>query len=171
MVQRSESVDVTKAILAWEEPPDSKDLSSIIQRYCQRLGQDLFNKKDLEDMWAFEKAEEENLLRYDESTLYVVEVKESETNIHYTLKRLGLSFESTHWVSSECGLPSLDPYLRRDFDNLMEADDYAALELLRRVEGGDLHDKVEKNQVWLLVDGECRPRHQRQSVLQDCPTI
>lgn len=145
LVQIDESADITKAILAWKDPPDAKDLSSIIQRFYKRLGQDLFSKRELSNMWAFKKTDDKNLLRYDESTLYVIEIKESKTNIHNTLKRLSLSFESTHWVSSECGLPSLDPYLWRDFSNLMEADDYAALELLTRVEGGDSHDKVDKN--------------------------
>jgi hypothetical protein len=145
LVQIDENVDITKAILAWKDPPDAKDLSWIIQRFNKRLGQDLFNKRELSNMWAFKKADDENLLKYDESTLFVAEVKDSKTNIHDTLKRLNLSFESTQWVSSDYGLPFLDPYLRRDFDNLMEADDYAALELLRRVKDGDSHDKVDKN--------------------------
>lgn len=144
-VVRNESVDVTRAILAWEYPPKLKDLSSVILRFCQRLNQDLIEKRELAGLWSFKEAENEELLRYDESDLYIVEEEDVVTDIHSCLKRLGLSFESTHWVSSEYGLPHLDPYLRRDFNNLMKADDRSALELLRRVEAGDSHDKVENS--------------------------
>jgi len=156
-VIRNESVDVTRAILAWEHPPKPKDLSSLIGRFCQRLDQDPIEKREFAGLWSFKKAESEELLRYVESNLYLVEEEDVITDIHSCLKSLRLSFEATHWVSSEYGLPFLDPYSRRDFDNLMKADNRAALELLRRVKDGDLHDRVEKNsQTKAIVDFLCQ---------------
>ncbi|MBN1545581.1 MAG: hypothetical protein JW902_02875 [Syntrophaceae bacterium] len=156
-VVRNENFDVLLSILFWKDPPRVKDLSFLIDRFFKRLDQVPVEKGRVSGLWAFKKADSDELLRYDESTLYIVVKKDVTKDIHSCLKDLRLSFDATEWVSSEHGLADIDPYFVRDFNNLMEADDRAGLELLRRVKNGNLHDKITLNsQTKPIVDFICQ---------------
>ena len=146
-VKREESLDVVQKILGWDKPPKPGDLTDLVQRLARRLGQAAFTKAELVDLWTLRKPDSEDILLYKEEMLYVLVGEKGSTEIHQALQALGLGFENTAWVDATCGLSALDEFLRQDFDNLVKADDYAALELLKRIQGGAEHDRISQSRL------------------------
>lgn len=137
-IQRSESVDVVRAVLEHESPPEAKDLGRLLDRF---IDQDT-SPSDLEGLWAFKAYEEDLFSRYQASSLYIIGSRESEPEVHKTLRELEVTFESCQWVDPAFGFSELDTNKRQGFANLHEADDRAAINLLKRVKDGDVHDRV-----------------------------
>ncbi len=163
-VKREESIDVVRQILGWEKPPKSGDLTDLVQRLARRLGQEAVTKSELADLWALRKYNSEDVLQYKEEVLYVLVGEKGSTEIHQALQELGLGFENTVWVDATCGLPALSEFLRQDFDNLVKADDYAALELLKRVQGGAEHDRISQSRlIETVIDFLCKQEANRLS--------
>ncbi|MBN1671101.1 MAG: hypothetical protein JXR37_08725 [Kiritimatiellae bacterium] len=139
-VQRAVSADVARCVLVHDEPPDPQDLDKLISRSAESGA--VLTPKGLSGCWAFCRAGDGNPLKYEPEALYIVQSGDAELPIHRAFQSSHLSFDGVEWVSAKAGLPLLPTEQRRQIENVSEADEAAALQLLRRVSSRYGHDSL-----------------------------
>ena len=152
---RKASPDVADRVLLSNEPPKPADLT----RLLNLLGEDPLKPSILDGRWAFQRAgTEQTLLQFDPETLYLLRTAET-PSVYSALDAAGISFEQAEWVANNVGLCALKSDLTQDLDNLMNADDAGALELLRRVGRENRHDLLSDHRTVVpIVDFLCSDR-------------
>jgi hypothetical protein len=149
---RKPSPELADRVLMWEQPPKLEDLT----RLLKLLGEESLTPSALDGRWAFECAgTEHNLLRFDPGTLYLVRTGETPA-VYEALDAVGISFERAEWVARNTGLCVLRSDVSEELDNLMNADDAGALELLSRVRKENGHDLLsDHRRIVPIVDFLC----------------
>jgi hypothetical protein len=143
--------DVADRILLADQCPKAKDLQALLKL----SGKDRLDASSLEGRWALQQERDEGtILRFDSGCLYLVRTPRT-PSVYGSLSTVGIHFDKVEWVASDVGLASLRVDLARDLDNIRDADETGALEMLRRV-CDDRHDIVSDHHVVVpIVDFLC----------------
>jgi len=137
-VQREVSADVAKRVLGHEEAPNPRDLEKLIPRSAESGAG--ITPGGISGLWAFSRSGDGTPLRYDSEVLYIVQSDDKDLPIHRAFRSSQLSFDGVEWVSAKAGLPMVPAEQKRQLQNIGEADEAAALQLLRRVATKYGHD-------------------------------
>lgn len=151
LILKDESGDVALAVLAHQEPPKATHLKALL-RIAAKSG---FTREELQNCWAFERADGSGLLRYDSEMLYVVASasKAKEHPAVAELQHLGIDFEDTEWVSGDVGLTAPKSKIASKLDNIVELGAAAVVRLLARLPASNSHDQVaQPRRVSAIVD-------------------
>lgn len=149
--------DVADSILLAHQCPKPKDLQPLLRL----LGKDRLAPLSLQGRWALQReGDEGTALRFDSECLYLVRTKQT-PQVYGSLGAAGIHFERVEWVAADVGLTAFRADLAKDLENLSDADETGALELLRRVRD-NRHDLVSDHHVVTpIVDFLCslNPNH------------
>ena len=128
--------DVADCVLLTNQPPQPSD----VVRLLKMLGEESLNTVNLEGRWALQReGGDESLLRFDPDCLYLVRTEQTPP-VYETLGAVGISFENAEWVAPGVGLCALPAVQIQDLATVVDADDSAAVELLRRTGPENHHD-------------------------------
>jgi len=143
--------DVPDCILLADHCPKPKDLQALLRL----SGKDRLDMSSLEGRWALQQERDEGtILRFDSGCLYLVRTTRT-PSVYGSLSAVGIHFDKVEWVSSDVGLATLRVDLARALDNVRDADETGALEMLRRVCDAR-HDIVSDHHVVVpIVDFLC----------------
>jgi hypothetical protein len=143
--------DVPNCILLADQYPKSKDLQALLRL----SGTERLDALSLEGRWALQREGDEGaLLRFDSECLYLVRTKQT-LPVYGSLGAVGICFEKVEWVAPDVGLAALRADLAKDLDNIRDAEETGAVELLRRV-CDNRHDLVSDSHVVApIVDFLC----------------
>lgn len=134
---RVPSKDVALEVLRNSKPPNEKDL----KRLLQLVSDGEAPIESLEDVWAFARSAENELLRFHADTLYVLDSERRESIID-DLRKLQLPFEQTEWIRKDVGLAPLLADFLPAVENVVEPSAPTVLELFRRLPEANGHDRI-----------------------------
>ena len=128
--------EVADRVLLADPAPQPKDVQALLRM----LGDDSFSTTALQGRWALQReGGNQSLLRFDPETLYLVRTKQTPA-VYGTLAAIGISFANAEWVAPSVGLCAMRADHVRHLDNVLDADETGALELLRRAGSESRHD-------------------------------
>jgi hypothetical protein len=152
------SSDVAKEVLTAETTPSPKDLSLLLKT-MQAEG---LTKSTLQDLWCFQRSENEQLIKFDSDTLYLMGANPTHERLLGLLKRIGIHFGKTEWVREDVGVCVLSESERSEVDNVLVGNDSAFLALLRRTENANHHDVIQNSEETKpLIDFLCNQSRER----------
>ena len=135
---RKTGKDVADCVLLADQPPQPRDVLPLLRL----LREESSSTADLEGRWVLQReGGDEALLRFDPDCLYLVRTEQTPV-VYETLGDIGISFENAEWVAPGVGLHALIAGQIHDFATVVDADDSAALELLRRTGPDNRHDRL-----------------------------
>jgi hypothetical protein len=147
--------DVARAVLSHTNPPREQDLEPLTKVVLEAASGDA---TALNGLWGFSGIADRAGVRFGPEYLYVIG-EPDEPPIHRAIRELNLGFERTEWVAPQVGLAAVSLRDRWRLANVVGADNWSALELLRRLERGSEHDSVRQvRQVIPIVDFLCGTR-------------
>jgi hypothetical protein len=141
---KATSADVADCVLLSEHLVQPRDLLLLLKM----LGEGPLNPTDLRGRWALQRDDNGNcLLRYDPDTMYLPRTNKT-SPIYETLAAVGIFFGKTaEWIVPGIGLCALPADRLKNIENVFDADDKGALELLRRGGSQSCHDLLSDHSI------------------------
>jgi hypothetical protein len=138
-IHRQVSRELAMQVLRDPRPPRAEDLHRLLKIVVDRET----TSESLAGVWAFARAEDNDLLQFDAATLYVLDEEEHREPVIDHLRKLRLPFLKVEWVRKDVGLAALLPDLPVAVENVAKPRAATALELMRRLPADNPHDQVE----------------------------